>query len=102
MSLSATPSLGGVAVGATDGPFATAGAAEEARSGKKVFHSIGCADCHTPDLGSVDGIYSDLLLHRMGSPLVGGGSYNEPPPEIPDFKPGEDMIELRLILVWGF
>jgi CxxC motif-containing protein (DUF1111 family) len=82
---------------------ATAGAAEEARSGKSVFHTIGCADCHTPDLGSVDGIYSDLLLHRMGSPLVGGGSYNEPPAEIPDFKPGEGprADEWRTPPLWG-
>jgi CxxC motif-containing protein (DUF1111 family) len=82
---------------------ATAGAAEEARLGKNVFHAIGCAECHTPDLGSVDGIYSDLLLHRMGSPLVGGGSYNEPPPEIPDFKPGEGprADEWRTPPLWG-
>jgi CxxC motif-containing protein (DUF1111 family) len=53
----------------------------QAVAGKKVFQQVGCADCHTPDVGSVEGIYSDLLLHRMGEPLqASGGGYNEPPP----------------------
>src|SRR5262249_30327333 len=51
----------------------------QAARGKQIFHTIGCAECHTPKLGSVDGLYSDLLLHRMGQELVGGGSYGEPP-----------------------
>jgi CxxC motif-containing protein (DUF1111 family) len=50
-------------------------AAEAATAGKKLFHSIGCADCHAPNLGQVQGLYSDLLLHDMGSSLEGGGSY---------------------------
>jgi CxxC motif-containing protein (DUF1111 family) len=82
---------------------ATANGAEEARRGKKVFQAIGCADCHTPNLGAVEGIYSDLLLHRMGATLVGGGSYNEPPPQIPDFQPGEEPRpdEWRTPPLWG-
>src|SRR5262249_10270635 len=54
-------------------------------------------------LGAVEGIYSDLLLHRMGAPLVGGGSYNEPPPVIPDFKSGEEPRpdEWRTPPLWG-
>jgi CxxC motif-containing protein (DUF1111 family) len=81
----------------------SAAAAEEARSGKKMFQTVGCADCHTPNPGNVEGIYSDLLLHRMGSVLVGGGSYNEPPPEIPDFKPSEAprADEWRTPPLWG-
>src|SRR5262249_6398212 len=31
-------------------------------AGRRVFASIGCADCHSPDLGPVRGLYSDLLL----------------------------------------
>src|SRR5262249_39978089 len=61
---------------------------DQARAGKKLFHSVGCADCHTPDLAPADGIYSDLLLHRMGQDLEGGGSYNEPPVPVPDSSPG--------------
>ena len=37
-----------------------------------VFRQIGCAVCHTPDVGGVEGVYSDFLLHRLddreGSP----------------------------------
>jgi CxxC motif-containing protein (DUF1111 family) len=40
-----------------------------AHAGKGIFTKIGCADCHAPSLGSVDGLYSDLLLHRMGMEL---------------------------------
>jgi CxxC motif-containing protein (DUF1111 family) len=43
--------------------------------GKHLFATIGCANCHTPNLGGVEGIYSDLLLHRMGATLEGGSSY---------------------------
>jgi CxxC motif-containing protein (DUF1111 family) len=42
--------------------------------GKAIFTKIGCAECHTPNLGSVQGVYSDLLLHRMGDELIGKGS----------------------------
>ena len=48
-----------------------AGAAELAavRSGEQLFTSVGCAVCHVPDLGEVQGLYSDLLLHDMGPAL---------------------------------
>jgi len=54
-----------------------------AELGEALFHQIGCADCHTPNLGSVDGLYSDLLLHRMGLDLQGGGFYYGSPTPIP-------------------
>jgi CxxC motif-containing protein (DUF1111 family) len=45
--------------------------------GQKLFVKIGCADCHMPSVGSVDGVYSDLLLHHMGESLMTEtGSYN--------------------------
>jgi CxxC motif-containing protein (DUF1111 family) len=43
-----------------------------AERGEAVFHKIGCATCHTPDLGGVQGVYSDFLLHRVG--YYGGNS----------------------------
>jgi CxxC motif-containing protein (DUF1111 family) len=82
---------------------------ERAAAGKKLFHAIGCADCHTPDVGPVPGIYSDLLLHRMGEILVGSGSYNEPPrphkpavPE-PETEPSDEPRpdEWRTPPLWG-
>jgi CxxC motif-containing protein (DUF1111 family) len=76
---------------------------DQAHAGKKLFRDAGCTDCHTPNLGSVDGIYSDLLLHRMGQPLEGGGSYNDPPAPLPDFPPGAapQAGEWRTPPLWG-
>ncbi|MEX2120682.1 MAG: di-heme oxidoredictase family protein [Pirellulales bacterium] len=37
--------------------------------GERYFDQIGCSDCHRRDVGAVEGIYSDLLLHDMGPPL---------------------------------
>jgi CxxC motif-containing protein (DUF1111 family) len=75
----------------------------DAQPGKRLFAEIGCAECHTPDLGDVTGIYSDLLLHQMGQTLVGGGSYGEPPPEVPKFKSGKgpQASEWRTPPLWG-
>jgi CxxC motif-containing protein (DUF1111 family) len=79
---------------------------DDVESGRKLFGSVGCADCHTPSLGSVEGLYSDLLLHRMGQELQGGGSYNDIPrpvtPELPD--PSADSPhpgEWRTPPLWG-
>jgi CxxC motif-containing protein (DUF1111 family) len=76
---------------------------EMAAIGKKLFTNVGCAECHTPDLGGVEGLYSDLLLHRMGQPLEGGGSYNDPPIPIPEAKPGDGPSpgEWRTPPLWG-
>jgi CxxC motif-containing protein (DUF1111 family) len=48
-------------------------AAADTDAGKKLFSSVGCAECHLPDLGGVQGLYSDLLLHQMGKELEGSG-----------------------------
>jgi CxxC motif-containing protein (DUF1111 family) len=44
-------------------------------TGKAQFAKIGCAACHAPDLGGVEGIYSDLLLHNLGPELGDQGNY---------------------------
>ena len=43
--------------------------------GRSVFDRTGCAACHAPRLGGVDGLYSDLLLHDLGPGLAGSGAY---------------------------
>ena len=40
------------------------------QSGEQVFETVGCANCHVRTLGSVDGLYSDLLLHDLGPSLA--------------------------------
>ena len=57
--------------------------AAQIKAGETTFKSIGCANCHLPKLGDVDGIYSDLLLHDMGPQLADADTYTvfagEPP-----------------------
>ncbi len=43
--------------------------------GYRVFAQVGCATCHTPQLGKVIGLYSDLLLHDMGPSLADAATY---------------------------
>jgi CxxC motif-containing protein (DUF1111 family) len=50
--------------------------AREIDAGRELFASVGCATCHTPRLGEVDGIYSDLLLHDLGQQLGDTGQYS--------------------------
>jgi CxxC motif-containing protein (DUF1111 family) len=76
-------------------------------AGKELFTHIGCADCHMPNVGNVEGLYSDLLLHDMGQPLEGGGSYNEVPQQPDPNRPPSDPNgppspgEWRTPPLWG-
>jgi CxxC motif-containing protein (DUF1111 family) len=82
--------------------------AENAKEGKKLFASVGCADCHVPDVADVKGLYSDLLLHHMGADLEGGGSYYDTPlpplptsPTDPDPTGPATPAEWRTPPLWG-
>ena len=44
----------------------------QVRSGEDTFATIGCADCHVPDIGGVEGIYTDFMLHRIERPDAPG------------------------------
>jgi hypothetical protein len=67
--------------------------------GRRLFQSIGCASCHTPDLGTIRGIYSDLLLHEMGPELSDpGNNYSEASDSLGAPKRGE----WRTPPLWGF
>lgn len=61
---------------------------EQAKSylagGRMLFDSVGCAACHVPDLGEVNDLYSDLLLHDMGTSLGDVGAYGSVPPNATD------------------
>lgn len=56
-----------------------------ARAGELVFERIGCAACHPRALGEVTGLYSDLLLHDMGSSLSDRSSAQ------PEIEPGQTI-----------
>jgi cytochrome c peroxidase len=74
-----------------------------AERGKKLFHTVGCAICHVPDLGGVEGIYSDLLLYQLedrSAPGSGSGYGNQAPPiPLPDGHPRPD--EWKTPPLWG-
>jgi CxxC motif-containing protein (DUF1111 family) len=74
---------------------------QQAVHGKAMFEKVGCASCHVPNMGSVQGIYSDLLLHRMGIELVGGNSGYIPSPELPDDPSTPFPDEWRTPPLWG-
>jgi CxxC motif-containing protein (DUF1111 family) len=70
-------------------------------AGFEQFVTIGCAECHRPNLGEVEGIFSDLLLHDMGGNLSDSGqSYGG---EIPvETSPGGTKpSEWRTPPLWG-
>ncbi len=49
------------------------------QAGEDLFREVGCAGCHAPRIGSVSGIYSDLLLHDLGPLLGSAGTYSGAP-----------------------
>jgi hypothetical protein len=75
-------------------------------AGRQAFEQIGCADCHHPSLGNIDGIYSDLLLHDMGPDLtsVTVEVYYGPPEkvDVPTAASMADGTEWRTPPLWGY
>jgi len=79
----------------------TPGGAGSIAQGQALFGSVGCALCHTPTLQTGNSsvaalnsqpvnLYSDLLLHNMGSNLADGVSQGEAGPD-----------EFRTAPLWG-
>jgi CxxC motif-containing protein (DUF1111 family) len=78
------------------------------KQGRKLFTDIGCAVCHRQELGGVEGIYSDLLLHDMGPETTDFGSYTVIEPVIASKdRPGGEQprpasgTEWRTPPLWG-
>ena len=81
--------------------------ADYLHAGHKLFTATGCAACHTPNLGEVTGLYSDLLVHDMGADLVDTGDYGSFTPvpdsaeevveELAETEDGETTSELRIV-----
>ena len=49
--------------------------------GKLLFSQVGCAECHVENVGELDGVFSDFLLHDMGSEFEDP----VPAPEVPSY-----------------
>ena len=72
----------------------------QALRGEELFSEIGCADCHTPKMGHVAGVYSDFRLHDVDSDE--GHSYGDMIPddvEVPDGHPKPE--EWKTPPLWG-
>jgi CxxC motif-containing protein (DUF1111 family) len=80
-------------------------ARQHVENGAKQFGLIGCADCHTPDVGPIKGFYSNLLIHEMGADLASSNGYNGDPPVNPQFDNDEGLppadTEWRTPPLWG-
>lgn len=72
-----------------------------ATRGKELFAGIGCAACHTPDVGGVKGVYSDFLLHTIEDAKA-SGSYGSPAvPDVPEPEDQPKANEWRTPPLWG-
>ena len=58
------------------------------KQGEESFYEVGCAECHTPNIGGVDGVYSDFLIYRL-EPEDNDGSGGGYGPPIPDDWPDD-------------
>jgi CxxC motif-containing protein (DUF1111 family) len=58
-------------------------------AGEHLFEQVGCADCHVKQLATLDGVYSDFLLHDMGTDLSDRAA------SLPEIVPGEKVFDLR-------
>lgn len=69
--------------------------------GRQLFSSIGCAECHTPEVDGVVGVYSDFLLYTLEGGEQGTDSYEEFPEdfELPNSEP--DPSEWKTPPLWG-
>ena len=79
-------------------------ARDRAQAGSTTFEAIGCADCHTPNLGTIAGFYSNLLLHDMGGELASSTGYYGEPPAAPSEGAGTAppvANEWRTPPLWG-
>jgi mono/diheme cytochrome c family protein len=69
--------------------------------GHQLFRSVGCESCHTADLGTIRGIYSDLLLHDLGPKLKDPSAYYETVDDTGSSR-GASVSEWRTPPLWGF
>jgi CxxC motif-containing protein (DUF1111 family) len=64
-------------------------AVHRVQMGERLFAQVGCATCHQPTLGNVNGLYSDLLLHEMGPYSVDTASA---PPYRTEYELGTTVV----------
>lgn len=78
------------------------GVRESLKNGERLFAKSGCATCHTPKLGDVAGIYSDLLLHDMGPDSGDSGDYGVFVPDSTPSDSDDPIPELSTVQIQQF
>ena len=71
------------------------------QAGERLFAKVGCAACHSPQLGEVAGIYSDLLLHDMGPDSGDSGNYGVFVPDSIASDSEDPIPELTAVQILG-
>jgi CxxC motif-containing protein (DUF1111 family) len=71
----------------------------QAIRGKAVFAEAGCANCHTPDLGDVAGVYSDFRLYDLTAKDTASYAVVKTPARLPADHPKAD--EWKTPPLWG-
>jgi CxxC motif-containing protein (DUF1111 family) len=69
-------------------------------NGEHQFKRVGCADCHTPDLNGVEGIYSDFALYSL-EPSSSGSGYARRELEFPIPSHHPEADEWQTPPLWG-
>jgi CxxC motif-containing protein (DUF1111 family) len=76
------------------------GERDRADRGRQLFRQVGCADCHTPELDGVAGVYSDFLLHQLDIRSTTSNGYGDlPPVPLPQDHPLPE--EWKTPPLWG-
>ena len=69
-----------------------------AERGEALFSSVGCADCHTPSIDGVKGVYSDFSLHSLTDNQNGGYTKET---DVPLPKDHPQLDEWKTPPLWG-
>ncbi len=73
---------------------------EIALRGQRLFSEIGCAECHTPNMGGIEGVYCDFRLYDIDE-LVRVGGYDKPPKELEPPLTHPESHEWKTPPLWG-
>jgi CxxC motif-containing protein (DUF1111 family) len=76
--------------------------AKLADHGRELFGKVGCASCHTPEIGGLVGVYTDFLLHRLDDRAGGGSGYStKSTPQVPLPEAFPLPEEWKTPALWG-
>ncbi len=81
-------------------PPPTPDSTTRATAGRATFEATGCTGCHVEQIGSVNGAWTDLLLHDLGFELA-DGSAGYGVPQVTELASAAQASEWRTPPLWG-